>query len=254
MRRWPLILISLLVVVAPSLGDPKKPEPKDLPRVVLSVPLGIAPGKEAKLVVRGLKLDEVTEVRFHEPKATVKILNKAKSAPPNKEDPARLGDSQMEIQATIPADYTGATVEFTVVTPAGESPPHKLLVDHEPVIPEKEPNNGFRQAQPVQLGQTVEGVVSQGLDVDTFRFEGKAGQQVVLEVFAARYGSPLDSLLTLFDADGRILATNDDLDSTTADSRIEATLPKAGVFYVSLQDANDQDGPHYAYRLSLRAK
>ena len=36
---------------------------------------------------------------------------------------------------------------FTVVTPAGESEPHKLLVDKTPTIAEKEPNNGFRQAQ-----------------------------------------------------------------------------------------------------------
>ena len=47
-------------------------------------------------------------------------------------------------------------------------------------------------------------------DVDVFRFEGRAGQRVVAEVLAARLGSPVDSFLTVYDAQGRVLAANDD--------------------------------------------
>jgi hypothetical protein len=43
----------------------------------------------------------------------------------------------------------------------------------------------------------VQGSIEQGKDVDLFRFEGKEGQRITMEVFAARYGSALDSLLTL---------------------------------------------------------
>ena len=127
------------------------------------------------------------------------------------------------------------------------------MVDHEPVLPRKEPNNGFRNAQSVQIGQTIEGVVNPSSDVDVFRIDGKEGQQLVLEVFAARYGSPLDSMLTLYDADGRIVAANDDFDGTT-DSRVEATLPKTGAYYISLVDANDIGSTANVYRLAIRAK
>jgi hypothetical protein len=72
--------------------------------------------------------------------------------------------------------------------------------------------------------------------------EGQQGQKLVFEVLAARYGSPLDSILTLYDDGGRIIGTNDDHDGSP-DSRLAVTLPKTGVFYLSLADAHDQGGP-----------
>ena len=87
----------------------------------------------------------------------------------------------------------------------------------------------------------IDGAIGQNQDVDVFRFDGQARQQVVIEIFAARYGSALDSFLTLYNAEGQIVASNDDMEGTT-DSRIEATLPKAGVYYVSVIDAHDSGG------------
>ncbi len=86
-----------------------------------------------------------------------------------------------------------------------------------------------------------------------FRFEGKAGQKVVLEVHAARFGSPLDSVLTLYDSAGNIIDTNDDIEGST-DSRIESTLPKAGTYYVAVSDAHDLGASFFLYRLSLQTK
>jgi hypothetical protein len=241
---------AVLVVAA----DPKKPDDMK-PKVVVAAPLGLTPGKATKLVVRGLKLDVATEVHLHDPKGTAKILSKGKAPLPNKEkdDVGRYGDTQIEIEAILSDDFAGPTVTFTLVTPAGESAPHTLLVDHAPIVSEKKPNNSFQKAQPIQLGQSIEGVVNAGADVGVFRFDGKQGQQVVLEVFAARYGSPLDSLVTLYDTEGRIVASNDDVDGT-ADSRIEATLPTNGAYYVSVVDANDVGSLSNVYRLVTRAK
>jgi hypothetical protein len=251
--RYTFALIAGFAVLVVA-AAPKKPDDKT-PKVVMAAPLGLAPGKATKLVVRGLRLDAATEVHLHDPKGTAKILSKGKAPLPNKEkdDVGRYGDTQIEVEATLSADYAGPTTTFTVVTPSGESSPHTLFVDHAPVVAEKKPNNSFTKAQPVQLGQTIEGVVNPGGDVDVFRFDGKQGQQVVLEVFAARYGSPLDSLLTLYDAGGRIVASNDDVDGT-ADSRIETTLPTSGAYYVSVVDANDVGSPSNIYRLVMHAK
>ena len=101
------------------------------------------------------------------------------------------------------------------------------------------------------LPQEVQGGIEQGKDVDLFRFEGKEGQRITMEVFAARYGSALDSLLTLYDGEGRILASCDDI-SGSSDSRLDAILPKAGTYFVGVIDANDQNGPAHVYRLSVR--
>src|SRR6185369_5465903 len=97
------------------------------------------------------------------------------------------GDTQIEVEVNVPAEFAGKTVGLTAVTPAGDTQAYELLIDGPgTVLPEKESNNGFRQAQVITLPQVVEGTISPAQDVDVFRFEGKAGQTVVMEVAAAR--------------------------------------------------------------------
>ncbi len=221
--------------------------------MLVPLPLGVAAGATTRLTLRGLRLDTATEVRCQAPKARAKLLSKGKAGVPKAEDVPRLGDTQVEMELTLPSDHPGRTVTVTVVTPAGESPAHPLLVERDPVLAEKEPNNGFREAQPIAVPGELQGSIGQPQDVDVFRIEGKAGQRLVLEVLAARFGSPLDALLTLYDAGGQVVAGSDDVDGST-DARIEITLPRDGVYYLGVADANDQGGPQYLYRLSACAR
>jgi hypothetical protein len=253
MRRVMFLVAAVSLTTAFAPAQTKPADKKDAPRPLICIPLGVVPGVETKITIRGQRLDNASEIRFGDVKATVKIVNKSKANIPNMQDAAKVGDTQIEAQITLPADFAGKEAAFTVVTPAGESEPHKLLVDKTPTIAEKEPNNGFRQAQPIQVPQVIDGAIGQNQDVDVFRFDGQARQQVVIEIFAARYGSALDSFLTLYNAEGQIIASNDDMEGTT-DSRIEATLPKAGVYYVSVIDAHDSGGPAHVYRMAIRAK
>jgi hypothetical protein len=249
MRRFGFLLFVSLIVVIPLLAA----APPELPKVTVVAPLGIAPGVKTRLTIRGLRLDSATEVRCQEPKATAKLLTKSKVGVPNPQDLDQLGDKQVEAEVTLPPDYPNRTVTVSVVTPAGESRAHELLVERAPVLDEKEPNNGFRQAQTIALPQEVQGRIDPAKDVDLFRFKGKAGQRLTIEVFAARYGSPLDALLTLYDDAGHILASCDD-SGDSADPRLEVTLPKDGMYCVGVSDANDQGGATYLYRLSVRVK
>ena len=68
-----------------------------------------------------------------------------------------------------------------------------------------------------------------------------------------RHGTALDSILTLYDAAGRELASNDDIEASV-DSRLEVTLPRDGPYYVSVIDAHDQGGPAHVYRLVVRLR
>lgn len=227
--------------------------PPQNPHVIVVSPLGVAPGVATKITVRGLRLDSATQVRFQDAKASVKVLSKGKAPVPDKQEPTRVGDTQVEAEVTLPPSTPAGTVSFVVVNAAGESPPHRLLVDGAGgPVKEKEPNNGFAQAQPIRVPQTVEGAINPAQDVDVFRFEGKQGEHLVCEVLAARHGSALDSILTLSDAAGHELASNDDADG--ADSRLEVTLPAAGTYYLTVMDAHDQGGPAHVYRLSVRTK
>ena len=95
-------------------------------------------------------------------------------------------------------------------------------------------------------------------DWDVFRFDGRAGEEIVAEVSARRLNSPLDSLLRLTDAAGRELAVNDDAEDKgapllthQADSRLAFKLPANGAYYLHLGDAQGKGGADYAYRLRI---
>ena len=247
--------LALLVLPALALAQPKQPDPKDAPRVLMALPFGVAPGKATKVTLRGLKLDAAKEVRFEDKavKGTIKLSSKGKTGVPKDMEAARVGDTQVEIEITVPDGVAGDTVSLVVVTPGGDSMPHKLLLDRTLLVQEKEPNDGFDTAQVVSLGQVILGSIDRAQDVDVYAFEGKAGQRVVVEVHAARYGGALDSFLTLHDKDGQVIASNDDT-ADSVDSRVEATLPRAGKYFVTVIDSHDSGGALHAYRLSLRAK
>ena len=95
------------------------------------------------------------------------------------------------------------------------------------------------------------GAIQVPRDVDVFRFAGRRGQRIVAEVLAARLGSPLDASLTLYDAAGRILANADD-SRGSADPVLEMALPRDGVYFLAVNDAQDAGGPGHVYRLLVR--
>jgi hypothetical protein len=231
------------------LAQEKKPEPKAGPRVLVAVPLGVAPGSTQRLTLRGLKLDAATDVRLPGSKGTVKLIRKGKASVPNMQKPEKVGDTEVVVEITLPADTAEGSLALEVVTPGGNTAAHTLLVARN-VTSEKEPNDGYRKAQPLTLPALVDGEIDNAQDVDVFRFEGKAGQKIIAEVLAARHGSALDGLLTLVDDRGAILASNDD--AVGLDPKIEFTLPRDGVYYLTLIDAHDQGGPAHVYRLSVR--
>jgi hypothetical protein len=246
MHAAPTLLLSLFL---PYGAPPPASKPADRPVIVVARPLGLVAGASTKIVLRGRKLDKVKEVRCQASVAKTKLLTQGSA-----EDVPKVGNTRAEIEITLPADFPGTSVTVTLVNDSGESAPHRLIVDRQAVRTEKEPNNGFAQAQPIAIGDTVEGAIDKGFDVDVYRFEAKAGQRIVAEIFARRHGSPLDSFLTHYTGDGQTVASNDDLDATTTDSRLEATLLREGAYFLVVIDANDHGSPAHVYRLSLREK
>ncbi len=119
-------------------------------------------------------------------------------------------------------------------------------------------NDAAASAEPVTLPIVVNGRIERAGDRDTYRFEGKAGQSVAIEVAARKLDSPLDSVVTLADASGRILAANDDREDLLAganthhaDSWLMAKLPADGVYFVQITDSARQGGEAYGYRLRI---
>ncbi|MGL4553108.1 MAG: PPC domain-containing protein [Gemmataceae bacterium] len=240
-----LALLLLLFALVPASGQKKKAD-GGMPAVLMALPFGVSAGKTVKVELRGLKLEGATAVKAS--RGAVKLLAKGKVGVPAMQEATKVGDSRVEVEVTAPAD--GDALELIVVTADGDSKPHRLLIDRTALVTEKEPDDGFKQAQPVKAGDTVAGVIERSQDVDVFRFEAKAGQTVMVEVFAARHGGALDAFLAVHDADGQLIDSCDDIKGSS-DARVEFKAPRAGAYFAVVSDANDQGGATHAYRLTV---
>jgi hypothetical protein len=157
-------------------------------------------------------------------------------------------------------DKTAGTFSVTVGQGPQPSNAVALALDPEPETLETEPNNAAGAAQVLALPVIVNGRIDRKGDEDFFVFEGRAGEEVIAEVFARRLQSPVDSVLELLDATGARLAFNDDCEDKgaallthQADSRLAVKLPADGRYFLRLADAQRQGGAEFAYRLRVGA-
>lgn len=261
-NRWPvsffcapLLAMGLALASAHSAEqadkkEEKKPEP---PRVAVALPLAVKRGTTNKIVIRGLNLTNVTALRFTNQavKASIVLGKKTKAEVPKEADAKKVGDTQIAAEIFLSAETRVGTNWFTLTSADGTSEPKPLVfLSPADLIEEREPNGGFREAQSLSIGQTLSGTIKEVGDVDVFRFEGRAGQIIRLEIFAATAGSTLDSLIMLYDGPCRLLASNDDAGGGR-DSLLWTKLTVTGVHYVTVMDANDKAGPTHVYLLRV---
>jgi len=131
-----------------------------------------------------------------------------------------------------------------------------LSVDEFDAVEEKEPNDTAEQAVPLQVPAAVNGRIQQPGDVDCFRITAEKDQRLVVDVMGRRLGAPLDSIVSLRNAQGRDVAENDDtvderfpLVTHHADSYLDYTFTAPGEYVLRLRDVQSQGGQPWAYRL-----
>ncbi len=141
------------------------------------------------------------------------------------------------------------------------SNPIRLDVNTLPEKYESEPNNNQQEAQSVSLPIIVNGRIQVSGDWDAFAFTGKAGQEIIAEVYARRLNSPIDSILKLTDSSGKQLQMNDDYEDKGAglmthhaDSYLTYKLPADGTYFVRIGDIQNNGSIKHAYRLRLSQK
>lgn len=112
----------------------------------------------------------------------------------------------------------------------------RITADAPPACAESTPNDTLSTATPINPGQSVAGVICPAGDVDIYRFGGQAGQRLAIRLDAQRNDSPLDAVLTLYDAQGNRLAESDDLvEGQMNDPVIGITLPATGTYYLKVR-------------------
>jgi hypothetical protein len=173
------------------------------------------------------------------------------------------GESGTEVSVTLFND-SGETTQKLKLPPAGTRfhfhptdgtgpaapTPNPFRVSPFPNVLEAEPND-----DPAKAGKTAgwpvafNGVIDKPGDADHFRFTARKGEEIDVQAFAFRLGSPADTIVAVLHADGELLAVNDD--DETHDSRVKVRIPADGDYLVRVTDKRKQGGPRFIYRVEL---
>jgi hypothetical protein len=138
-------------------------------------------------------------------------------------------------------------VQFAIVTEHGRSNSAQLIVDPTP------PHTG---GEKIQAPVSIAGI-AQYRKPERWSFDAKAGEMLVFEVRAHRFGSPTDSVLRILDDKGKQIAINDDGIfpgvAFNKDSRLSHTFKETGRYTLEMRNVVAVTGEHYPYQLVVAA-
>ncbi len=116
-----------------------------------------------------------------------------------------------KLRVVTSADTAPGPVWIRMHDPATASQLVPLLVERGKVVAEVEPNNLLTEATVTDLPAALVGRLEKSGDVDTFGVSVSAGETVVISATAHHIlRSPMDAVLQLLDAGGRVLQQSDD--------------------------------------------
>ena len=150
---------------------------------------------------------------------------------------------------TIAADVPHGVHAFRVQTPLGVSNLLRFAVSSLPERSEQEPNGPDSPTEGDAAGRSRRRPRPPPGDVDAYGFQARAGQEMVFQVVARPIGSRLDSVLRIRDAQGAVIAENNDLD-LNRDSVLTWRFAEAGSYVITIEDVEHGGAKNgYAYRI-----
>jgi hypothetical protein len=207
---------------------PVKPKP---PTVTAITPDAAPRGQTVKAQLNGVRLEIATGVTVSDPAIQVRLLPESST-------------NTREIEFDIPATAAVGAVQLTLLSNAGNSAPIRFIVDRYPAVAESGRIDSTHIAMPITLPATVVGTIDRAGDVDYFRFEATAGQEIGAQIHTVAIGSKLSASLVLTDAEGRVLAEG-------ATDTVGYTVPKTGWYAIGVRDREYRGGPEMKYRLHI---
>jgi WD40 repeat protein len=228
--RYDGVLLLMDAATGKVQGQPLPRKP--MPPVVSKVsPTWGQRGQAVRLHFEGNHLDEATELIASQAGVLTRLL------------PEGRGPTTLQAEVTFPAITPPGAYQLRLKGPAGESKPLSFTVDSFPRLSEQEPNNSPDAGQKLTLPATVVGTIDRAGDIDCYRFEAKAGQELGVQVQPAA-GAKLSPFLRLTDAVGRTLAES-------SDGILGYTFTRAGLYAISVRDQEFRGNGSFRYRLHL---
>ncbi|QDT34313.1 hypothetical protein [Thalassoglobus polymorphus] len=190
------------------------------------------------VVTSGADLDELSEMVFSNPKITAKQKT-VKNVP-----------VKNTFVVHVPKDVAPGVYEVRCGGLFGFSNPRRFAIDNSPVALDPADNNSAEKAAPVELGQTVNGRLESGNDIDWFRVSAKKGQRITFDVWAERLDSRMKPVIAIFDGTGR-RRLKWSQNPVSGDPVLVFDVPSDGEYCIQLRDITYRNGADYFYRLQV---
>jgi hypothetical protein len=216
-----------------------------------TTPVAVQRGKTSEVTVEGqMNFRGVYKAMFEGTGISADVVPAATKDAPKQPASTR----SVKLKLTVAPDAPLGVREFRLASALGISSIGMILIVDDPVIVESGVNNTPPQANPIQIPCVVCGRIEAAEDVDVFKFHADVGQKLTFEVWCARLQDKIhdlqkhaDPLLTLFDAEGRELAANDDF--YFADPLLGFAVPKTGDYYLQIRDSKYDGDPRWVYAI-----
>jgi hypothetical protein len=216
------------------------------PRLNALTPPGGQVGTTVTVTLTGVDLDEVDTLYLSHPGIKATRIPDPKPEKPATPPPVVPPKFELTIAANVPLGIH----DLRAIGKWGISNPRAFVVGDLAEVQEQEPNNDLPQAQVIELNRVVNGVINANVDVDYYRFAGKAGQRVVVHGSCFSIDSRANPFLQLFDGGNRLLASN--LRYRNRDALLDCELPADGDYLIRISEhAHVGGGADYFYRLTV---
>ncbi len=204
-------------------------------------PRGATRGRTVTVTLGGNGVGRAEAILFPEAGITAKLKPLEKPTP-----------NAIRAELTIAPDARIGVHRFLVRTPLGTPGAQSFAVSAFEERPEVEPDDDPAKAPTVAFPATLTGTINKPGDVDFFRFDAKAGQQLVFETLARGLGSGLNGLLTLLDDSGHVVA--EALNSESGlDPLLIVAIPRDGTYTLRVADADLGGSGNHFYRIQAGA-
>ncbi len=248
-----ILSLNLLSSVAHAEEKKEPPAKPELPVARIIAPLLIPIGSDLPIQLRGDHLDKAIKMILELDGETFEFDPTDKKADLGEIkgfDNKEIGSTMCMAKCSIPANWIGKAFNVRIMTEGGQTEPMTCRVAGEKEIPEKEPNQGFKDAQPIKVSQSVFGEINNEKDVDVFSISLKAGQKIRISVMTNTRTNLLDPFVTIFDHNGSQVAGQDD-SGLDRDPNFVFSPPVEANWFVVLQDAHRLGSEWHAYTLKV---
>jgi hypothetical protein len=166
-----------------------------------------------------------------------------------------IGDPSGPIKQTItlPTHADARFPVFPVHENQSAPSPHWITLSPLESARETPDNHTLAKTSPSPpLPCAIHGIIDGDQPADCFKFTARKDQNLLIKVFARSHRSPLDSVISIHQPDGKQLAVNDD--QGAPDSLINWTCPADGDYALKIRDQLFRTGADFTYRIEITEK